>query len=88
MRTVCEDFYRKGDPGLFRQASSLEEIIRLLDGAPADHVYKGALDDLSAVNEYSRGDHHAAIPGNPTEDISIEELKNFCRLTLDITRGM
>ncbi|NDW07821.1 AAA family ATPase [Jiella pacifica] len=88
LRTVCEDFYRKGDPGLFRQASSLEEIIRLLDGAPADHVYKGALDDLRAVNEYSRGDHHAAIPGNPTEDISIEELKNFCRLTLDITRGM
>lgn len=88
LRTVCEDFYRKGDPGLFRQAASLEEIIRVLDAAPADHVYKGALDDLKAVNEYSRGDHHAAILGNPSEEISIEELKHFCRMVLELTRGM
>lgn len=88
LRTVCEDFYRKGDPGLFRQAASLEEIIRVLEGAPADHVYKGALDDLRAVNEYSRGDHHAAVPGNPSEEISVEELKQFCRTVLELTRGM
>lgn len=88
LRTVCEDFYRKGDPGLFRQAASLEEIIRVLEGAPADHVYKGALDDLKEVNEYSRGDHHAAIPGNPSEDVSVEELKHFCRMVLELTRGM
>ena len=88
LRTVCEDFYRKGDPGLFRQAASLEEIIRVLDGAPDDHVYKGALNDLKEVNEYSRGDHHAALPGNPSEDISIEELKHFCRMVLELTRGM
>ncbi len=88
LRTVCEDFYRKGDPGLFRQAASLEEIIRVLEGAPTDHVYKGALDDLKAVNEYSRGDHHAAIPGNPSEEVSVEELKHFCRIVLELTRGM
>jgi wobble nucleotide-excising tRNase len=88
LRTVCEDFYRKGDPGLFRQAANLEEIIRVLEAAPADHVYRGALDDLKAVNEYSRGDHHAALPGNPSEEISIEELKQFCRLVLELTRGM
>lgn len=88
LRTVCEDFYRKGDPALFRQAASLEEIIRSLDGAPADHVYKGALDDLKSINEYSRGDHHAAIPGNPSEEISVEELKQFCRLVLELTSGM
>ena len=88
LRTVSEDFYRKGDPGLFRQAASLEEIIRVLDGGPADHVYKGALDDLRAVNEYSRGDHHAALPGSPSEEISVEELKHFCRMVLELTRGM
>ena len=88
LRTVCEDFYRKGDPGLFRNSASLDEIIRVLDGAPADHVYKGALDDLKEVNEYSRGDHHAEIPGNPSEEISVEELKHFCRMVLEITRGM
>lgn len=88
LRTVCEDFYRKGDPGLFRQAASLEEIIRNLETAPDDHVYKGALDDLRAVNEYSRGDHHAALPDNSSEEISVEELKQFCRLVLELTRGM
>lgn len=88
LRTVCEDFYRKGDPSLFRQAASLEEIIRVLESAPTDHVYKGALDDLKAVNEYSRGDHHAAVPGNPSEETSVEELKQFCRLVLELTRGM
>lgn len=87
LRTVCEDFYRKGDPGLFRQAASLDEIIRNLEAAPDDHVYKGALDDLRAVNEYSRGDHHAALPGNPAEEISVEELKQYCRLVLELTRG-
>jgi wobble nucleotide-excising tRNase len=88
LRTVCEDFYRKGDPGLFRQAASLEEIIRVLEDASADHVYKGALADLKEVNEYSRGDHHAAILGNPSEEISVEELKHFCRMVLELTRGM
>ena len=88
LRTVCEDFYRKGDPGLFRQAASLDEIIRTLEGAPDDHVYKGALDDLREINEYSRGDHHAAVAGNPSEEISIEELKHFCRMVLELTRGM
>ena len=88
LRTVCEDFYRKGDLGLFRNSASLDEIIRVLDGAPTDHVYKGALNDLKEVNEYSRGDHHAEIPGNPSEEISVEELKHFCRMVLEITRGM
>lgn len=42
LRTVCEDFYRRGDPGLFHEAASLEEIIRILDGAPAHHPYKAS----------------------------------------------
>jgi wobble nucleotide-excising tRNase len=88
LRTVCEDFYRKGDPGLFREAATLEEIIRILEGAPVDHPYKGALDDLRDINEYSRGDNHAAVAGNPAEETGVEELKEFCRRVLDLTRGM
>lgn len=68
LRTVCEDFYRKGDRLLFGEAPSLEEIIRILGGAPAEHPYKGAHEDLYNINEYSRGDSHAAIEGNPTEN--------------------
>lgn len=88
LRTVCENFYRKGDPGLFHEAASLEEIIRLLEAAPADHPYKGALEELRDINEYSRGDSHAAISGNPSEETSDEELKGFCRRVLALTRGM
>lgn len=88
LRTVCEDFYRKGDPGLFHEAASLEEIIRLLEAAPADHPYKGALEDLRDINEFSRGDSHAAIGGNPSEETSDEELRGFCRKALALTRGM
>src|SRR5262249_28539390 len=88
LRTICEDFYRKGDPAHFAQAASLEEIIRTLDKAPDSHPYKAALEHLRDINEYSRGDSHAPVPGNPAEDTSVEELKEFCRRVLDLTRGM
>ncbi|WP_018289970.1 AAA family ATPase [Verrucomicrobium sp. 3C] len=89
LRTVCEDFYRRGDPELFGQAASLEEIIRILDKkAPDTHPYKGALETLRDINEYSRGHSHAAVHGDPAEETSIEELKEFCRRVLDLTRGM
>ncbi|MCS5712782.1 AAA family ATPase [Candidatus Berkiella aquae] len=88
LRTVCEDFYRKGDPGLFSGASSLEEIIRKLDTTADQHPYKGALQDLRDINEYSRGDSHAEVQDNSSEETSIEELKGFCQKVLDLTRGM
>lgn len=88
LRTVCEDFYRKGDPALFREAASLEEIIRGLERATNDHPYKGALEDLRDINEYSRTDSHAPVPGNPAEETTVEELKGFCRMVIDLTRGM
>jgi hypothetical protein len=88
LRTVCEDFYRKGDPGLFHEAASLEEVIRILDAAPATHPYRGALNDLRSINEYSRAESHAAVAGNPSEETSDEELKGFCRTVLELTRGM
>jgi len=88
LRTVSEDFYRKGDPSLFREAASLEEIIRILESEPDDHPYKGALEDLRDINEYSRGNSHAAVPGNSAEETSHEELREFCRRVLDLTRGM
>ena len=43
LRTVCEDFYRKGDPALFGEAATLDQIIRALNNASAEHPFKGAL---------------------------------------------
>ncbi len=88
LRTVCEDFYRRGDPGLFHEAASLEQIIRLLDDAPEDHPYKGVIENLRDINEYSRGEHHAEVEDDPSGESSDEELKGFCRRVLDLTRGM
>ena len=88
LRTVCEDFYRRGDSGVFNEDVRLEEIIRLLEDAPDEHPYKGVIEDLRDINEYSRGQHHAGIEDDPSGESTDEELKGFCRQVLDLTRGM
>ena len=88
LRPVCEDFYRRGDPGLFHEAASLEEIIRILEGAPEDHPYKGVIEDLRDINAYSRMEHHAEVEDDPSGESSTEELKGFCRRVLKLTHGM
>ena len=87
LRTVCEEFYRRGDPSIFSSDASLGEIIRVLAEVD-DHPYKDALDDLTNVNQYSRPDSHAEVAGNPSEESTHEELKGYCRLVLNLTRGM
>ena len=88
LRTVCENFYRRGDSSLFHKAASLEEIIRILENEPADHPYNGVIEELRDINEYSRGAHHAEVEDDPSEESSDEELKGFCRRVLELTRGM
>ena len=88
LRTVCEDFYRRGDPGLFREAASLEQIIRILENAPDEHPYKGVIEDLRDINEYSRGQHHAEIEDDPSGESTDEELKGLSLRVLELTRGM
>lgn len=88
LRTICEDFYRKGDPGLFGEAATLDQIIRALDGAPQDHAFKGALESLKDINAYSRVENHAEIQGDPYGDTNPDELKGFCEIVINMTRGM
>lgn len=88
LRTVCEHFYRSGDRALFPADSSLDQIIRALEAARTDHPYKAAVDQLRYINEYSRGDSHAAVQDDPSDETNIEELKEWCRRVLDLTRGI
>ena len=88
LRTVCENFYRRGDPALFDNDANLDEIIRILESAPADHPYKSVVEDLRSINEYSRSEHHAELEGDPSRKSSKEELKGFCRKVLILTCGM
>lgn len=88
LRTLCEDFYRKADPGLFGEAATLDQIIRALNDAHDDHPFKGALEDLKDINAYSRVENHAEIDGDPYGDTNPDELRGFCSLVLGLTRGM
>ena len=88
LRTVCEDFYRRGDPGRFHGATTLDEIIRILEDSPIDYPYKDGIDVLREINAYSRREHHAEIEGDPSRDSSEEELKGYCRQVLMLTCGM
>jgi hypothetical protein len=65
-----------------------QRLADTLEKATDAHPYKGALEDLHDINEYSRGESHAPVPGNPAEETSVEELKEFCRRVLNLTRGM
>ena len=87
LRTVCEHFYRSGDSSLFPSTATLEQIIRILENAPAEHPYKGALEELRDINEFSRSDSHAAVSADSSDDTSIEELKVWCQRVLDLTKG-
>ncbi len=87
LRKVLEHFYRQADPQNFAPDAMLEGIVRFIRAAPSNYVYKTAYDDLDAINFYTRNLHHAPIPGSVTEDTPVEELKNYCRMVRDLTRG-
>ena len=87
LRKVLEHFYRQADPQNFAPNAMLEGIVRFIKTAPNDYVYKAAYDDLDAINFYTRNFHHAPVSGSVTEDTPIEELKNYCRMVCDLTRG-
>ena len=63
-------------------------IIRKLDTASVDYPYKGALESLRDINEYSRSDNHAAHQDNLSEETRAEESKGFCQTVIDLTRGI
>ena len=87
LRPVLENFYRKGDPELFKQNERLSGIITRIKAAPWDYRYKTAVKELEDINNYSRESHHAPVAGSPTEATSVEELKTYCEKVRDLTRG-
>lgn len=87
LRKVLEHFYRNGDPELFDTDEMFDGIIRKLEAAPAEHHYKGALDDLKDINFYTRNFHHAPVAGSVIENTPVEELKTYCRRVRELTRG-
>ena len=87
LRKVLEHFYRQADPHQFASNAMLEGIVRIIKDAAGDYPYKAAYDDLEAINFYTRNFHHAPVSGSVTEQTPVEELKTYCRIVRDLTRG-
>ena len=87
LRNVLENFYRKGDPELFDDNELLLGILNKIKAAPESYRYKAAIPQLEDINFYTRTSHHAPVSGIASEATSIEELKNYCEVVRDLTRG-
>lgn len=87
LRNVLENFYRKGDPELFDDNELLLGILNKIKSAPEGYRYKAAIPQLEDINFYTRTSHHAPVSGIASEMTSVEELKNYCELVRDLTRG-
>jgi hypothetical protein len=61
LRTVSEDFYREGDPALFREAASLDKKHPVFANRSVRRSLQTALEDLKISTNTSRGESHAPI---------------------------
>jgi len=86
IRPVLETYCRNLYPGDF-SVDTLGTIIGKVRTAGAAHQLFPLLDDLDALNEYTRRYHHGENPNAATEPINDTELQGFVKNTLEITGG-
>jgi len=86
IRLVLETYCRNLYPGDFA-VDTLGTIIGKIRTAGAAHQLFPLLDDLEALNEYTRRYHHGENPSAATEPINDTELQGFVKRTLEITGG-
>ena len=82
LETYCKTLY----PGDFG-ADALGTIIGKVRTAGPAHQLYSLLDDLDALNEYTRRYHHGENLNAATEPINDTELQGFVKKTLTITGG-
>ena len=82
VETYCKNLY----PGEFA-VDTLGIIIGKVRTAGPTHQLFPLLDNLEALNEYTRRYHHGDNPNAATEPINETELQGFVRRTLGITGG-
>ncbi|MCJ7545777.1 MAG: AAA family ATPase [Deltaproteobacteria bacterium] len=86
IRPVIETHCKNIFPGDFT-ADALGTIIGKVRTAGATHQLFPLLNDLDALNEYTRRYHHGENPTAAAEQISDMELQGFVKKTLTITGG-
>ena len=86
IRPLVETYCRNLYPGEFA-VDTLGIIIGKVRTAGPTHQLFPLLDNLEALNEYTRRYHHGDNPNAATEPINETELQGFVRKTLEITGG-
>jgi len=83
IRPVLESHCKNLYPGDFA-VDTLGTIIGKIRTAGATHQLFPLLDDLDAINDYTRRYHHGENPNAATEPINDTELQGFVKKTLEI----
>jgi len=86
IRPVLETYCRNLYPGDF-VVDTLGTIVGKVRTAGAAHQMFPLLDDLDALNEYTRRYHHGENPNAAIEPINDAELQGFVKKMLEITGG-
>ena len=88
IRPVMEGYLRHRFPGHFQDTHWLGDMISVVRGVGNDHPMFPALDELTAINEYSKKFHHDQNPGKADhETIDDGELQSYVKRTLAVAGG-
>ena len=85
LRPVLETYCRNLFPSQFPDADMLAAIITKIRTHGSTHDLAGVVDDMEAINVYTRRYHHGESPQPATEVINDTELQGFVGKTLSIT---
>jgi wobble nucleotide-excising tRNase len=85
LRPVLETYCRNLYGGQFSEADMLAAIITKIRQDGPTHDLADDVDDMDAINAYTRRYHHGEGPNPATEVISDTELQGFVKKTLAIT---
>ena len=88
IRPVMEGYLKSRFPNRFADNHWFGEMIGIIRTEGNDHPMFGAVDELGAINDYSKKHHHESNPtGYETEPVNDGELQSFVKRTLAIAGG-
>jgi wobble nucleotide-excising tRNase len=89
IRPIMEEYLRLTFPNQFAATEWLGDFIKKIREADESSVLKtaqGHLEQIEAINDYSKGFHHAGTT-NADEPIDDAELVSYCKRVLDLIEG-
>lgn len=90
IRPLLEQYFRFNFPGQFSETEWLGDFIRKIREAQIGTPLAAAqpiLEELDAVNDYSKKYHHDTNPANEQEQIDDTELQSYAKRSLELVGG-